>query len=69
MTKRRNWLSREGSAAFLRVSVRTFDRLMHEPGAPKPLRLGRSVRYDEDDLIAFENLRAGGPARANGEAA
>jgi predicted DNA-binding transcriptional regulator AlpA len=55
----KRWLTREGGAVLLDISVRTFDRLMQSEDAPSPLRLRPSVRYDEDALLNFMNKRAG----------
>ncbi len=48
-------------AKCLAVSVRTAHRMNREGLIPAPLRIGRSVRWREDEISAW--LPCGGPRR------
>ena len=53
-------------ARMLRVSSRTVARLSASGALPKPVRLGRSVRWNCDEIERWKN--AGCPSRQEWEA-
>jgi hypothetical protein len=52
-------LDQKTAARFLRLSVRTLERLRVAGAGPRYARLGRLVRYRQQDLVDFvdRNLR------------
>ena len=54
-------LSGREAAALLGVSERTWERLSSQGKTPLPVRLGRSVRWRRQDVMAW--LTAGCPSR------
>jgi excisionase family DNA binding protein len=59
-------LSADQLAHELSVSTRTISRLASSGKLPKPLRLGRSVRWRRDEVVSW--LAAGCPDRQKWEA-
>ena len=59
-------LSAADLAAMLRVTVRHVRALDASGRLPKPIRLGRAVRWSRDELLAW--IKAGGPSRDRWEA-
>lgn len=57
----KNLLTTKDVAKALQVSVRTVQRYQNEPppGFPRPVKIGRSVRYDADDLQNYINQSKG----------
>jgi len=45
------------AAAFLRLSVRTLDRLRVEGGGPRYAKIRKSIRYRQADLDHWLSLR------------
>jgi hypothetical protein len=52
-------LDQKTAAKFLRLSVRTLERLRVAGSGPRYARIGRLVRYRQQDLVDFvdRNLR------------
>jgi excisionase family DNA binding protein len=53
------------AAKLLGISERHFRKLVASGGAPRPVRLGRSVRWNVDELRAW--TAAGSPSRERWE--
>lgn len=49
--------SRRQAAAHLGVTVRSFDRLRHQPGFPARYRFGGAVRYRTDEVRAWADAQ------------
>jgi predicted DNA-binding transcriptional regulator AlpA len=48
-----------GCAAALGISVRSWQRLVEQGDAPRPVKIGRSSRWPRSDVEAFIASRAG----------
>lgn len=58
-------LSADQAAELLAISVRHLHKLNVSERLPRPLRLGRAVRWRRSELLAW--LAAGAPSRARWE--
>ena len=53
MSEQQRLLSARKVIELLAVSERTFYRLKHDPGFPKPIRIRRCIRYRLEDVEKF----------------
>lgn len=56
-----NLLDKKQVAELLKISVKTLDLWLSQMRGPKPIRLGRLVRFSQSDVQAFiQNLSSEG---------
>lgn len=65
LRRERALLSADEVATLLSISIRHVHKLNVSERLPRPLRLGRAVRWRRDELLAW--LAAGAPSRARWE--
>jgi predicted DNA-binding transcriptional regulator AlpA len=53
MSEQQRLLTARQVMGLLAVSERTFYRLKHDPGFPKPVRIRRCIRYRLEDVEKF----------------